>query len=206
MTLSDRAPPPSAFLFHDFGAEHALFAYPAKASAETHEGDRIHARLYGIETRSPRTPYLCTWRNPNGAFAPGPPGEIFLAGAFGTEAWELPDGLVAQAATRQTRDECVVRIGWKLGDAGYRLTRFEFEVNPLSPECPFRSRHFGDELAELDLTEADMRFPIDRSDSLAFHLSGQLRQRKNRGESMEPPTVRLQLSGIAQPIPEWLMY
>jgi hypothetical protein len=206
MTLLDRAPPPSAFLFHDFGGEHALFAYPAETSKDTHEGDRIHARLYGIETRSPRTPYLCTWRNPNAALEAGPPGEIFLAGAFGTEAWEPPDGLVAQAAARQTRDECAVRIGWTLADAGYRLTRFEFEVNPLNPEVSFRSRNFGDEPAELDLTEANMRFPVDRSDTLAFHFTGQLRQRSNRGERLAPPTVRLQLHGIAQPIPAWLMY
>jgi len=206
MTSPDYAPAPVAFLLHDFGGEHALCSYAPEPSGKARQGDRIHAGLYGIATRSPMTPYICVWRDPDKPLDSGRPDAIFLACVFGTAPWQPPDSLVDQATARQSRDEGVVRMSWQWMGDHYRLSRFEFEINPLGPDGSFRSVNFGDELAELDLAEGEMRFPADRTDSFAFYLSGQIRQRRNRGLPMQQPAVRVSLSGIAPPIPPWVMY
>jgi hypothetical protein len=206
MTSPDDAPTPAAFLLHDFGGEHALYSYAPEPSGEARQGDRIHAGLYGIATRSPVTPYICVWRDPDKPFESGRPDTIFLACAFGTAPWRPPGNLVEEVTARQLRDEGAVKMSWQWMGDRYRLARFEFEINPLGSEGAFRSVNLGDQVAELDLAEGEMRFPADRTESFGFHLSGQIKQRRNKGLPMQQPTVRISLSGVAPPIPPWIMY
>lgn len=199
---------PVATLRHDLGGRQTLHAYVLEPAAETRQMDR----MYGLGIRSPRTPYLCAWRDPgrlaaSGAGAAGP-GSVFLVCVFGADDWSPPAEYLREAEERMRRDEAVLRAQWDRDGDTYRLTRFEVEIRVRGggPGMDFRSVNFGDAVAELDMRQAEISFPASASNSMTFRISAVLPRRFNRGEAAGPPLVSLDIAGTAGPTPRWLNY
>ena len=197
-----------ASLRHDLGKQTHLHSYAPEPAVETRQGDRISHRLYGIETRSPKTPYICVWRDTSSP-RPGdgaPPSEIFLTCAFGTSAWTPPASLAKEAMERAYRDEAMLRVQWERDGDRYRMVRFEIELNNLSEDISFRSSNFGEDLAAIRFTKAEVAFQGTAGDPLTFDIAASVPRRTNRGEATRDPIVSLEVSGTAVPIPGWVLY
>jgi hypothetical protein len=95
---------------HDAGGTQTLFAYRPEPAEVTRAGELMANRLYGIiDTRSPKTPYICCWRDtdPHRFRAPpdaGPPHKILMACSFGTSAWLPPADLMENATQAMQRE------------------------------------------------------------------------------------------------------
>jgi len=213
MTLSacTDAPDEVATFQHDFGTGGTLRAYAAAADGQR-QADQVATRAYGTQTQSPRTPYLCVWRDTGpGRFraAGGAPTELFLTCVFGSDAWTPPPNLLQEAEARARRDEAVLRAQWRRNGSSWPLTRLEVEIhrgtNP-DPDARFRSVHFEDELAAVTLRESEIAFPASAKDPVRFRIVASLPRRRNRGEPVSAPAVALTIAGTAQPMPDWMNY
>lgn len=200
-----------ATFVHDVGGVDTLFAYPPEPAAETRQGELVADWLYGVsQRRSPKTPYMCAWRDPDptrlrAGAEDGPPSEIFLFCIFGTSPWEPPAGMIEHAEQAMRRDHAEVRIGWKRRDGGYVMTRLEVCVGNLAQERDFRSIWFDDEIGSLPIRQS-ITFPGSPADPIAFSIAASLPRRFNRGEVATEPMVDFAIEGTAPPIPDWLLY
>lgn len=201
-----------AVLTHDAGGAATLFAYPPEPAAETRQGELMANRLYGIiDTRSPKTPYMCLWRDPDptrcrAGAGSGPPNEILLFCGFGTSAWTPSANLVEHAEQAMRRDQANVAIGWKWRDGAYAMTRLEVSIGNLAQERDFRSVWYDGEIAGLAIDRQEIVFPKSPVDSIAFAVTASLPRRYNKSEAAKAPTASLTMEGTAPPIPDWLLY
>ncbi len=169
-------------------------------------------RLYGIiDTRSPRTPYMCLWRDPDptrgrAAAESGPPREILLFCGFGTSDWTPPANLVAHAEQAMRRDQANVTIGWTWRDGAYAMNRLEVWISNLAEERDFRSVWYDGEIAGLAIDRQDIVFPRSPVDPIAFAVTASLPRRYNKFEAARAPTARFTMAGFAPPIPDWVLY
>lgn len=197
---------------HDLGGNQALYAYLPEPAAGTRQGERTANKLYGIiETRSPKTPYFCAWRDTDptrfGAKAnAGPPHQIFLVCGFGTSAWSPPANLVEHAEQAMSRDEARVAMGWTRRDGGYVMERLEISVKNTAAGRDFRSVWFDDEIAGLNIDQQDIAFPNSAVDPITFAITASLPRRYNKGEAATAPTGTFTIAGTAPPIPDWVLY
>ncbi|WP_028970728.1 hypothetical protein [Sphingomonas sp. URHD0057] len=204
---------PIATFTHDQGGAATLYAYQPQPAAETRSGEKMANALFGgiIDTRSPKTPYFCSWRDP----APsrfragpdaGPPHEILSLCHFGTSAWSPPTDLVKHAEQAMSRDSASVVMGWKRRDDAYVLTRLEVVISNLAAERDFRSVWFDDEIQELPFERQAITFPASPVDVLTFEVTASLPKRYNRREQPKEPTATFTMTGSAPPLPEWVLY
>ena len=197
---------------HDSGGTETLFAYQPAPAEVIRSGEAMANRLYGfIDTRSPRTPYICVWRDPEPSrfrAGPdsGPPGKILMACNFGTEPWSPPANLVEHASQASQRDQAQVTMGWEGVDGDYRLVRLEIAIGNLAAGRDFRSVWFDDEIQQIVLDRCQIEFPSSPVDDLRFLVSARLPRRYNRHEPPKEPTVAFIMAGIAPPIPDWVLY
>jgi len=195
---------------YDLNGQRTLHAYPPEPAAENRQEDKLHKRVYGAlgDTKSPRTPYICVWRDPDLASdRSARPSKIFLTCAFGTDDWEPPAGIIEQAQARMQREEAVIRVRWDWRGDTYRLTRFEAEVRDLPAKLAFRtSISSADEITALRARGSGMKFPATLDDPFVFDLTVDAPDRGNRGEETGAPTAKLTIRGTAAPMPSWVMY
>lgn len=199
-----------ASLRHDLGDGATLFAYPAEPAAQNRQEDQVHRQLYRPSgaTKSPRTPYICVWRDPvppglNRAVAPD---RIFLTCVFGTIDWEPPAKIVDQAAARLQRQEAVIRIQWDRSGATYKMTRLDVEVRDLSTKLNFRSRNSGDQISEVRAKQSGMKFPESQDEPFTFRLDVSAPERANGRDPAGKAIASLSIEGTAAPMPPWVMY
>lgn len=203
---------PIANFTYDLGGNQTLHAYRPEPAAMTRQGERMANKLYGIiESRSPKTPYFCVWRDTDptrfrAKADAGPPHEIFLTCGFGTSAWSPPENLAEHAEQAMRRDEARVVVGWTRRDGGYAMNRIEVSVDNLAAGRNFRSVWFGDEIAGLAIRPQDITFPTSPVDSITFAITASLPRRYNEGEPTTAPTVTFTMAGTAPPIPDWVLY
>lgn len=194
---------------HDYGKARTLYAYKPEPAAETRQADLAANRTYGFETKSPRTPYLCAWRDTGRRSAKAsdvPPDEVFLTCAFGTSFWTPPSRLVDEAEHRGKRDEAILRAQWTRSDGIYRMSRFELEIKDAASHKSFRSINFGPDVADIDFSQAAITFPASGNDMMAFNISASVPERSNRGDDRGKQASTISLSGTAGIIPSWLLY
>lgn len=201
---------PLAWLDHDWSGGGTLLSY-APVPAETKRmGEQVHDRLYGIETRSPLTPYLTAWRDVARHTVNdrklGWPSEIGLWAIFGTEAWKPPENLIEEATQRQWRDEGQLSMLWRWEDDRYRLARLGLQLSKAGEGRPFRSFHQGLELGGLDIAVAPVERPSEPRAAIPFQVSGHLRERYNAGEEQKGEAIRFVAMGSAPLQPNWMMY
>lgn len=201
-----------ATFVHDAGGTSTLFGYPPEPAAEIRQGEAMANRLYGIiETRSPRTPYMCVWRDPDptrsraGADA-GPPNDILLFCGFGTSAWEPPANLMEQAEQAMRRDQAKVTIRWTRREGVLVMTRLEVEIGNMAEGRDFRSAWFDDEITGLDFQRKEIEFPNSPVDPIAFAVNASLPRRFNQRQPATGPTASFAMEGTAPPIPDWVLY
>jgi len=200
---------PVASFTHDLGPGRTLHGYRAEPASDKRQMDRVHEHMYGFRTESPRTPYICVWRDPvrfSATEADGPPVQILMACSFGTSAWSPPGNIMEEAKLRMHRQEAGLRADWVKDGDGYRLTRIEFEVR--GPDFPkrFRSANAGADLGELRFRDFKVSFPRSVGDRLSFRIEATAPYRLNSGEPSRDPVATLAVEGSALPIPAWLMY
>lgn len=199
-----------AELEHDLSGEKRLYSFAPEPATATRQIDGMHKRLYGIETKSPKTPYMCTWRDPTLAEVtkgrPTKPRTIFMACIFGTSDWTPPSSLLEEAQARNRRAEAVIRISWDEEGATYRMSQFDVEIHDGTGSLNFRSVHRGKELAEVRLRRAKTVFPASASEPFTFNISASAPYRLNNGDKIGAPTATLSISGTAMPMPNWVMY
>jgi hypothetical protein len=201
-----------ATFVHDVGGADTLFAYPPEPAARIRQGEAMANKLYGIiDTRSPRTPYMCVWRDPDPSrfraeADSGPPNEILLFCGFGTSAWEPPASLIEHAEQAMRRDDAKVTIKWKRRGDGYAMTRFEVSVSNLAQGRDFRSVWYDDEVARLDFERLEIHFPKSPVDPLRFAVATSLPRRYNKFEAAKAPIAKFTMEGTAPPIPDWVLY
>ena len=165
---------PVATFHHDFRGGDTLHAYAAEPAAERRQGDRVSERLFGLRTESPRTTYICVWRDTGRGRAmarSGQPEEVFLVCMFGSADWTPPPTLAEEAAARAGRDEAVLRARWIRTGSQWRLARLEVEIKQADPADRFRSVHFDGELAEVALRETQIAFPASPADPVRFRIA-----------------------------------
>lgn len=201
-----------ATLTHDQGGGRTLYAYATEPARRNRQEDEIHRRLYGDfgATRSPRTPYICVWRDtgPTG-FTRDPgirPPEIFLTCIFGTDDWEPPDSMLAHAEARMKRSEAVIRLLWRRDGDGWRIDRFEAEIRDPQAGIDFRSINVAQGLAAVALEPRAITFPETQYEPLTFDIGASLPFRRHRGEAAREPAARVAIRGVASPMPKWVMY
>lgn len=203
---------PIATFTHDAGGTPRLFAYLPEPSLVTRQGELLANRVYGsIETRSPTTPYVCLWRDPDPARFrakedAGPPHKILMSCSFGIDAWSPPANLAEQAYQAMQRDEARVTMGWGRRDGTYLLTRLEVTVSNLAERRDFRSVWFDDEVTQLAIDNCVIDFPISPVDPISFSVSASLPRRYNQHEAPKEPSIAFSMIGTAPPIPEWVLY
>lgn len=200
---------PLATLTHDLQGGGTLYAYPAEPAAQNRQIDQVHERMYGFRTLSPRTPYICVWRDParfRATAADGPPVRILMACSFGADDWSPPLDLLKEAEQRMFRQEGLLRLDWASDDTNYRLTRVELEVRGPHLAKNFRSANGEGDLAELQVRDWAVSFPQSVEDGLSFRIEVAAPYRLNSGEPAKAPTATLRMHGTALPIPDWLMY
>lgn len=212
MDSAEASGDPIATFTHDAGGAATLFAYQPEPALVTRQGEQMANRLYGIiDTRSPKTPYICVWRDPDptrfraGADA-GPPNKILMACGFGAGAWCPPANLAEHATQAMQRDEARVTMGWDRSDGEYRLTRLEVSVTNFAEGRDFRSVWFGDEVAQLAFDRCEIGFPASPVDAIGFVVTGSLPRRYNQREAPKEPTTTFTMTGTAPPIPDWVLY
>lgn len=196
---------------HDLGGTPTLHAYPAEPASETRGGERLANRVYGMNTRSPKTPYVCVWRDADptrfrAAAGAGPPHKILLFCHFGTDAWSPPSNLVEQAEAAMRRDEATVVMGWDRHDGSYRMSRFEVTISNLAAGRNFSSRWFGGEAAGLAFSRMEVAFPKSPVEPVTFAVRATLPQRLNKGDGPGKATATFAIEGSAAPIPPWMNY
>lgn len=194
---------------HDLGERDALHSYLPKPSEMTRQADLISERMYGFKTKSPRTPYICVWRDtgrPGAKDDDLPPKEVFLTCVFGASPWTPPPSLLEESAQRHRRDEAVLTIQWDRDGDSYRMSRFDVEIRDPEARVQFRSRNFGTDLAAIGIRRAEIDFPKSRSGRVKFEVSALVPQRQNQGQPLGKDKVTLTASGTAVPIPTWLNY
>jgi hypothetical protein len=197
---------------HDQGGQSLLHAYFPEPAEVTRQGEQMANRLYGnIETRSPKTPYFGSWRDPEptrfraGPDA-GPPLKIFMVCNFGTEPWAPPANLAEHAAQMMQRDEANVMIGWERREERFVMDRLEVAINNLAEGRNFRSVWYGDEVGQLSFDWLDIAFPTSPADPIGVNIAGKLQRRYNKGEAPTAATATFSMSGTLPPIPDWVLY
>jgi len=194
---------------HDFAGRRTLHSYAAEPAVERRAGDRMSERVFGFRTESPRTPYICIWRDPvlhRPGAEPARPSQILMACSFGTAPWTPPSSLVEEASERMRRDEATMRVKWVGEGGGYRMTEFQIEIRDAESLTAFRSAHGAAEIPALNFAKAEIVFPASSGDPLGFRISASVPARQNPGDSAREPTVSLTAEGTALPIPLWLLY
>jgi len=203
-------PQPAAWLHHEWCSDETLFGYPPEAADRNRMGNVMHDRLYGMETRSPRTPYVSVWRDAAKHSVEdrklGWPTIILLGCGFGSEPWEPPLNLIEEATQRQHRDEADLRLKWVWDGDAYRLAELGLELRRAGSARPFRSFHRGDDLARIEAKVSTIPRPSSDQVTLPFHITGQLRERYNYSEEQKGEAVRFSAMGTASPLPPWMMY
>lgn len=201
---------PIAWLDHDWAGGCRLESYPPVAAAEKRGGEQLHDRLYGMETRSPLTPYLAVWRDTARHTAYdrklGWPSQIGLWAIFGTDPWVPPPSLIDMATQSQQRDDGRLLLKWHWTEDHYRLHELGLELTRAGQAEHFRSFHRGDELAELDVTVGPIDPPASDQAAIAFQVSGHLRIRYNFGEILKGDAIGFTAMGTAPVQPGWMMY
>jgi hypothetical protein len=202
---------PIASFEYDLGERKSLYSYAPSPASDTRQADQISKKMFGFETQSPQTPYVCVWRDtgPSRSKDGGAsrPSEIFLTCIFGADAWTPPKSLLSEATERQKRDEAVVRAQWDWNGSRYRLSRFEVEIRDGASNSSFRSINFDEEVRAISFVEGEeMKFPASSSEPFAFRISATIPQRYNRGDRATEPKAVLTISGMAEPMPKWLLY
>jgi hypothetical protein len=200
---------PLAHLTHNLEGGGTLRAYPAEAAPENRQIDQVHERMYGFRTLSPRTPYICVWRDPErfrATPADGRPVKILMACSFGTEDWEPPRNLMEEATQRALRQEAVFGARWTREGDGYRLARIELEVRDPRLRNQFRSANDESDLATLEIRDWEVTLPRSVDEPLRFRVEVTAPYRLNGGEAAKEPVATLRIEGAALPIPDWLMY
>ena len=197
---------------HDAGGTETLFTYRPEPAEITRQGEQMANRLYGIiDTRSPKTPYICAWRDtdPERFRRPedmGPPLKILFGATFGTEPWSPPAGLVEYATQASQRDQAHVTLGWENMDGTYRLNRFEVVVTNLAANRDFRSVWYNEEPEQILFDRFEIQFPASPIDCLRFNIAATVPRRYNQHERPEERKLWFMMAGSAPPIPDWVLY
>jgi hypothetical protein len=187
-------------------------SYPAVPAEIKRGGNELHDRFWGMETRSPVTPYLTAWRDVAKHTVEdrklGWPSRILIFAMFGTEPWIPPADLVEEATQHQMRDSAQLRLGWFWSDAeqGYALDELTLQLQRGGRDRPFRSVHRREELDMLDVEVASITRPESDNAVIPFHVSGHLRERNQSGKMLKGNFVRFTAMGSAALQPGWMMY
>jgi len=202
-----------ASLVYDIDGKRILYAYVLAPADTMGQAEKIANRMYGTQNlRQPKGAYFCTWRDTgptqyvNKSRGYGQPSTIFIVCLFGSEQWSPPAGLLEAAAAHAKREAVLVRVTWERRGGAYVMSNFGFRVERPTGQDFSSQNQNGKELAEIRSFTSSVDSPNSPQDPVRFKISATVPSRLNGGDPAKGPYVPLEIEGIAQPSPEWLLY
>ncbi len=198
-------PDPIARVSHDFVGNHELYSYETKPADVQGQGEALAKKIYGIDTKSSSTMFMCLWRNTLfRKLDDGRPAEIFLACIFGPSAVEAPKSIIELGELYQSLDTAHLKAGWEYNNGTYQLSRFEVEIS--NDKKSFRSQNLAQDMSQVQVLQENMKFPKADGETFIFNLQSSLPQRLNSGSEQVDPIVSVVFSGAAEPMPNWKLF